>query len=59
MTAAEDATPTANPAPGATAESPLDAAFEEDSFAERPELFVGAAFLGGFVLAQILKRFGP
>jgi hypothetical protein len=25
---------------------------------ERPELAVGAAFLGGLVLAQILKRLG-
>jgi hypothetical protein len=29
-----------------------------DSFAERPELFVGAAFVGGIVLAQLLKRVG-
>jgi len=29
-----------------------------DPFAERPELFVGAAFVGGLVLAQILKRLG-
>lgn len=27
-----------------------------DAFAKRPELFVGAAFAGGLVLAQILKR---
>jgi len=27
-----------------------------DAFAERPELFVGAAFVGGFALAQLLKR---
>jgi len=27
-----------------------------DPFAERPELFVGAAFVGGLVLAQLLKR---
>jgi hypothetical protein len=52
--AAEDTTATAE----AAAESPLDAAFEDDTFAEHPELFVGAAFVGGFVLAQILKRFG-
>jgi hypothetical protein len=25
---------------------------------ERPELLVGAALLGGFVLAQVLKRLG-
>jgi hypothetical protein len=27
-----------------------------DSFAERPEVFVGAAFAGGLLLAQILRR---
>jgi hypothetical protein len=41
-----------------SAQSPLDAAFEHDAIAEHPEILVGAAFLGGFVLAQILKRFG-
>ena len=25
---------------------------------ERPEILVGAAFLGGIVLAQVLKRLG-
>jgi len=25
---------------------------------ERPELLVGAAFLGGIVIAQVLKRLG-
>jgi hypothetical protein len=25
---------------------------------ERPEILVGAAFLGGLVLAQVLKRLG-
>jgi hypothetical protein len=29
-----------------------------DEYSERPEVFVGAAFLGGFALAKILKRFG-
>jgi hypothetical protein len=29
-----------------------------DPFAEHPELFVGAAFVGGFALAQLLKRIG-
>jgi hypothetical protein len=28
------------------------------AFDERPELFVAGAFLGGVILAQILKRFG-
>jgi hypothetical protein len=37
-------------------ESPLGAATENDPFAERPEAFVGAAFIGGFALALLLKR---
>ena len=48
--------------PGAEAhsESPLSVPSEQDDvFAARPELFVGGAFVGGFALAQILKRFGP
>jgi hypothetical protein len=30
----------------------------DDVFAERPELFVGGAFVGGFALAMLLKRLG-
>ena len=30
----------------------------DDPFAERPELYIGAAFAGGLVFAKILKRFG-
>ena len=30
----------------------------DDAFAQRPELFVGAALLGGIILAQVLKRLG-
>jgi hypothetical protein len=30
----------------------------DGAFAERPELFVGAAFVGGLALALILRRFG-
>jgi len=46
------------PPVGATGPSPATAhaAGEDDAFAQRPELFVGAAFAGGLVLAQILKR---
>jgi hypothetical protein len=29
-----------------------------DSFSRRPELYVGAAFAGGFAVAQLLKRLG-
>jgi hypothetical protein len=31
---------------------------DDDAFAERPELFVGGAFVGGLVLAMVLKRLG-
>jgi hypothetical protein len=45
---------------GATApsgESPASVtAGDRDPFDERPEAFVGAAFVGGFALAMILKR---
>jgi hypothetical protein len=37
-------------------ESPLSVGSQEDKFDERPELFVGAAFAGGLVLALILRR---
>jgi len=50
------------PSVGAAVPSPspaeAQAAVGGDTFAERPELFVGAAFAGGLVLAKILKRFG-
>jgi hypothetical protein len=45
-----------NPAGPPPGESPLSAAAAEDLFEDHPELFVGAAFIGGFALAQILKR---
>jgi hypothetical protein len=46
--------------PVGTGPSPADeqTASQGDAFATRPELFVGAAFAGGLVLAQILKRVG-
>ena len=31
---------------------------EQESGGQRPELLVGAALLGGIVLAQVLKRLG-
>jgi hypothetical protein len=45
----------------ANGQSPWDAqaaAGEDDAFSQRPELLVGAALLGGIVLAQVLKRLG-
>jgi hypothetical protein len=49
------ANPAGTPPPGA--ESPLSAGAQEDPFAERPEAFVGAAFVGGLALALIMRRF--
>jgi hypothetical protein len=38
-------------------ESPASVpAKDSDAFDERPEAFVGAAFIGGFALAMILRR---
>jgi hypothetical protein len=34
------------------------AAADGDAFAERPEVFVGAAFAGGLVLAGLLRWLG-
>jgi len=52
--------PVAAPSPGPTTDagrSPLAAheAVEHDPFEQRPEVFVGAAFAGGFLFAQLLK----
>lgn len=40
----------------ADAQARADAA--QDPFEERPELYVGAAFVGGFLLAVLLRRMG-
>jgi hypothetical protein len=39
-------------------ESPLSVETLGGAYEDRPELFVGAAFLGGFVVARILKKVG-
>jgi hypothetical protein len=54
LMAEQDTPPSGTP----VVESPEAASSNGDPFAERPELFVGAAFVGGLVLAQILKRIG-
>ena len=41
-----------------SATQPTDASGPDDAFAQHPEIFVGAALLGGLVLAQVLKRLG-
>ena len=48
-------------APWATEQSPAEAhaaATEADAFAQRPEVFVGAAFAGGLVVAGVLRWLG-
>ena len=42
----------------ANGQSPWDAQTSVEQADERPEMLVGAAFVGGLVLAQILKRLG-
>jgi hypothetical protein len=37
-------------------ETPLSTQTDKDSFDERPEAFVGAAFAGGLALALLLRR---
>ena len=45
-------------ASGRGGESPATAPTEDDPFAERPEVYVGAAFAGGFVGAEVLGELG-
>jgi len=37
---------------------PQDDPSEQDTFAERPELFVGAAFAGGLAIAGLIRWLG-
>jgi hypothetical protein len=53
---AEPPPPAAEPPPAG--ESPFSAHRDANSTGEHPEILVGAAFVGGFALAQIVKRFG-
>lgn len=53
-------TPPATAAPPG-GQSPADAhaaANADDPFAARPELYVGGAFVGGLVIAQVIRRLG-
>jgi hypothetical protein len=45
------------PQPDPRPETP-DPRSEASTADEHPEILVGAAFVGGFALAQIMKRFG-
>jgi pyruvate/2-oxoglutarate dehydrogenase complex dihydrolipoamide dehydrogenase (E3) component len=51
------ADPTPPPAP--PRESPLSVDSQSDVLDERPELLVAGAFVGGLVLAQVLRKLGP
>lgn len=48
----------ADPASARTSPAAAHARGGGDDFARRPELYVGAAFAGGLVLAQVLRRLG-
>jgi hypothetical protein len=56
VAATEPLPPTTSAA--STGQSPLSVGSQGDAFDERPELFVGGAFVGGLVLAQLLRRLG-
>ena len=45
------------PAAEPAGESPLSAQAAANGAEAHPEILVGAAFVGGFALAQIMKRF--
>jgi len=51
---------TSTPWQASEGQSPADAhaAAQGDAFAERPELYVGAAFAGGLVVAGLLRWLG-
>ena len=49
---------TASAAPWAAPDEPIEEAAESDTFAKRPEVFVGAAFAGGLGVALVLKWLG-
>ena len=41
------------------AEADAQARGSDDPFEQRPEVFVGAALAGGFLLALVLRKLGP
>jgi hypothetical protein len=47
-----------SPTSGGTSPAAADrqAAEEDDPFSEKPELFIGGAFVGAFVFAKLLKK---
>jgi hypothetical protein len=55
---APDASTTYERGSAAYTESPLSVETLGGAYEDRPELFVGAAFLGGFLVAKVLKKVG-
>ena len=53
-----DVPPSSESTEPAGGQSPLSAPTSGNALSEHPEILVGAAFAGGFVAAQILKRLG-
>jgi hypothetical protein len=45
-------------AAGSTSPADADQAADHDAFAERPEVYMGAAFAGGLALAALLRLLG-
>lgn len=56
--ATEQQQPSSDGAAAAEAAARVPWEEERDSFRDSPELFVGAAFAGGFILARLLRRLG-
>jgi len=55
-TTEQHATAEPNSAAPPLGQSPLSVDSADDAFAERPEAYVGAAFVGGLALALIVRR---
>jgi len=49
---------TGSAAPWAAPDEPIEEVAESDTFTERPEVFVGAAFAGGLGVALVLRWLG-
>ena len=50
---------TSEPAQLTSEPAPWEVESAPSAFDERPEVYVGAALAGGFLLAQLLKKLGP
>lgn len=61
MATTEPNPPTVDPTPPPVPprESPLSVGSQSDVIEEHPEILVAGAFVGGLVLAQVLRKLGP